>query len=290
MTEKRDIPVREVDVGIAELTVQKFSSSTSHDELDQVCVEEPLEIRVCFGTDGEEMSLSITMRTPGDDLDLAVGFLHGEGILRKPEDVLGVEHCGPPSPDKGYRNVVKVSLGPDASLDPDLLNRHFYTTSSCGVCGKTSLEAVNIKIPERSESDFLISTQDLSKLPENVRALQSAFLKTGGCHAAALFDQHGEILLVREDVGRHNAVDKLVGASFMARSPKLETLGLFLSGRASFELIQKAALASVPLVCAVGPPSNLAVELAEQEQITLVGFLSATRLNVYSHPKRVASS
>ncbi len=287
MTDEREIPIREADSGVTRVSIEKISSAGSVSEQDQVCVEEPLEIRVSFGDEGEELTLSITMRTPGDDLDLAVGFLHGEGIVHGREDVVAVEHCGPPSPDKGFKNVVKVGLGPNASLNPDLLDRHFYTTSSCGVCGKTSLEAVNIKVPEQSESNFQVTAQALRKLPSEVRLLQSAFLQTGGCHAAALFEQNGQVKLVREDVGRHNAVDKIVGANVRSSLSVLNSSGLFLSGRASFELIQKAALARIPFVCAVGPPSNLAIELAEQEQITLAGFLGESRLNVYCHPERV---
>jgi FdhD protein len=290
MSDKRAIPIRKADIGVTRVSIEKISSAGSVREQDQVCVEEPLEIRVGFGEEQEELTLSITMRTPGDDLDLAVGFLHGEGIVHGREDVIAVEHCGPPSPDKGYKNVVKVGLGPNATLNPDLLDRHFYTTSSCGVCGKTSLEAVNIKIPDQIESNFQIKSQALHQLPSEVRLLQDAFLQSGGCHAAALFNQNGQIKLVREDVGRHNAVDKVVGANVRSSLSILKNSGLFLSGRASFELIQKAALASIPLVCAVGPPSNLAIELAEQEHITLVGFLGESRLNVYCHPERVTTA
>ena len=254
---------------------------------DGVSIEEPLEIRLSHH-DGErraEQSISITMRTPGNDDELAVGFLAGEGIVSTADDVRLVEPCGPPSPDKGIRNVVRVELADGVAVDAGGLLRHFYTTSSCGVCGKASLDALRVHVPRRAGASFSITAAALQRLPAALRARQTEFARTGGLHATASFDAAGEILRVREDVGRHNAFDKLAG-SYLAEAG-LAACGILLSGRASFELLQKAAVAGTPLVASIGPPSSLAVELAADQGITLAGFLKADRFNIYTHPERV---
>ncbi|MCY4565831.1 MAG: formate dehydrogenase accessory sulfurtransferase FdhD [Gammaproteobacteria bacterium] len=256
---------------------------------DVITVEEPLEIRLSYTARGErvEQSISVTMRTPGNDAELAVGFLAGEAIIRRASDVRLVEHCGPPSPDKGVQNVVRVELADDIGVDAGGLLRHFYTTSSCGVCGKASLDAVRVQLQPRPPSAFSISTAALMGLPEALKARQTEFTSTGGLHATASFDSSGDILRVREDVGRHNAFDKLAG-SYLADGD-LGRHGILLSGRASFELLQKAAVAGSPLVASIGPPSSLAVELAQDQGITLAGFLKPDRFNVYAGLKRITA-
>ncbi|MYJ76361.1 MAG: sulfurtransferase FdhD [Gammaproteobacteria bacterium] len=247
-----------------------------------------MEIRLGLAT-GEgtnEQSISVTMRTPGDDFDLAIGFLYTEGVIRNPADIARIEYAGPPSPDKGLYNVVKVTLADKVRFDAARLVRHFFTSSSCGICGKASLNAVRIQLPEGKREDFEIAAVDLHRLPEALRASQTEFDRTGGLHASGCFDANGRIRRLREDVGRHNALDKLIG-SYLGEPRPFAGLGILLSGRASFELIQKAAMTRAAFVAAVGPPSSLAVELAEELGITLVGFLKAHTFNVYVAPQRI---
>lgn len=264
--------------------------SESETELDDVATEEPLEIRLGYSQDNgdrTEASISITMRTPGADDQLAVGFLFGEGIITRAADVQLVRPCGPPAAN-GLINVIRVELADDVRPDVKRLERHFYTTSSCGVCGKASLEAVAVHGRfEISESAFTISSSVLGTVPDQLLARQSVFGETGGIHASGLFDRDGNILDVREDVGRHNALDKLIGAQLRAGGVPLLDRGILVSGRASFELLQKAMVAGCPLVAAVGAPSSLAVELAEEFGLTLAGFLRPDRFNVYTNPHRI---
>ena len=255
---------------------------------DAVTIEEPLEIRLSHVANGKraEQSISVTMRTPGHDEELALGFLAGEAIIGGARDVLRVEPCGPPSPDKGLRNVVRVVLAAHVRVDAGGLLRHFYTTSSCGVCGKASLDAVRVQAPATSpRASFAIAARALQRLPARLRRRQAEFARTGGLHASAAFNASGQLLGVREDVGRHNAFDKLAGA--FLPDGGLKGCGALLSGRASFELVQKAAVAGCPFVAAIGPPSSLAVELAQDQDISLIGFLKAERFNVYAGGKRV---
>jgi len=254
---------------------------------DVITVEEPLEIRLSYTARGErvEQSISVTMRTPGNDQELAVGFLAGEAIIRGRGDVLRVEHCDPPSEDKGIQNVIRVELADDIGVDAGGLLRHFYTTSSCGVCGKASLDAVRVQLEPRPPSTFSITAKALRGLPRALEAVQTEFARTGGLHATASFDSAGAILRVRADVGRPNAFDKLAG-SYHAEG-NLASHGILLSGRASFELLQKAAVAGSPLVASIGPPSSLAVELAQDQGIALVGFLKSDRFNVYAGAERI---
>jgi FdhD protein len=227
------------------------------------------------------------MRTPGNDEELAIGFLFSEGIIKTSRDVLLARPCGPPAAN-GRINVVRVELAPGVEVQLDRLERHFYTSSSCGVCGKASLEAVAVQGRFDIESnDFSIDRRVLGKLPEALRSDQVVFDQTGGLHASGLFDAKGDLLAVREDVGRHNALDKLIGSRLQIGDVPFERYGIALSGRASFELMQKAMMAGCPLVAAVGAPSSLAVELAVEFGITLIGFLRADRFNIYARPDRI---
>ena len=283
---RREHPAALQPPGNAQVPVRTIANSSLSESTDRVSIEEPLEIRLGYLDAGTRLdtTISVTMRTPGDDFDLAVGFLHGEGVIKVPEDCEGVHHCSSPSPDRRLHNSVKVVLASRCEFDPRVLQRHFYTTSSCGVCGKTSLEAVRVKVNggDSPASDFASSAGALVRLPKSLRAHQKEFLRTGGLHASATFDAEGRIRRVREDVGRHNALDKLIGSYIRNdRLDELRGLGLLLSGRASFELVQKATMARMPLVASIGPPSSLAVELAEEIGITLVGFLKASQFNIY---------
>ncbi len=250
---------------------------------DTLTVEEPLEIRV------GGKPLTITMRTPGDDFDLAAGFLVGEGVVRAAADIRSIRYCAGATADGGNTyNVLDVGLAdgvapPDASVE-----RNFYTTSSCGLCGKASLDAVRTTVTWPAAADpFVTDPATLTRMPDELRAAQRVFDRTGGLHAAGLFDADGKLLCLREDVGRHNAVDKVVG--WAARDGRLPVSGtaLMVSGRASFELVQKAAMAGIPLLAAVSAPSSLAVDLAEELGLTLVGFLRGTSMNVYTRPDRL---
>jgi FdhD protein len=234
---------------------------------DVVAVEEPLEIRI------NGVPVAVTMRTPGHDEELALGFALSEGL--QPE--------GARVPDDLAANTVELDA---PGFDPARLARSFYTSSSCGVCGKGALEAVAVEAP-RIKSGLTVSAQLVAALPDRLRAAQPAFEATGGIHATGLFDEHGELLCLREDVGRHNALDKVVGWAFRSRLLPLGRSILCVSGRLSFELVQKAAVAGCPLLVAVGAPSSLAIELARDRGVTLCGFVRGGRLNVYSEPWRL---
>lgn len=260
-------------------------------DTDLVTVEEPMEVRLSFVSGGlrREQSISVTMRTPGNDFELAIGFLHGEGVVKGGKDVIGVEHCGPPSPDKGIQNVVKVELADHVEFDAEALTRHVFTSSSCGVCGKASLDAVAQQLPDRSTpcAPFVVDAATLTGLPARLREAQTEFRRTGGLHASAAFRPDGSIERLREDVGRHNALDKLIGTYLIEDTEPLADTGVLLSGRASFELVQKAAMTATCFIAAVGPPSSLAVELAQERGFTLVGFLKDDGFNIYSYPERI---
>lgn len=257
---------------------------------DLLVVEEPLEIRLGYGPadDRQQKSISVTMRTPGHDLELAAGFLFTEGIIVNAEQIRRIEHCLNVKAEEEVGNVVKVELEPGVEVDLERLSRHFYTTSSCGVCGKSSIDALEILgCAVFPQDDLRISSELLLTLPEKIRSKQTVFQHTGGIHATALFDRDGKILSLREDVGRHNAFDKVIGEAFIGTNLPLNETIVLCSGRLGFELVQKGLQAGVPILCAVGAPSNLAVKLANEYGMTLVGFLRGNRFNVYSRPERI---
>lgn len=261
----------------------------SEPRADVVAVEEPMEIRVVSGPVERRKgkSISITMRTPGSDPELAIGFLFAEGIVRSRAQVASVEHCGPTADAHEEANTVRVELVPGVEFDAKRYQRHFYATSSCGVCGKASLDALEYDNLKPVESEIQISPELVMQLPERLMEQQTVFANTGGIHAAGLFDHAGVLVAVREDVGRHNAMDKLIGHQLLAGQVPLSDQIVVVSGRASFELLQKALAAGIPIFIAVGAPSSLAVELAEQYSITLIGFASKSRFNVYCGHERI---
>ena len=250
---------------------------------DTLAAEEPMEIRV------NGRPLTVTMRTPGGDFDLAIGFLVSEGVVHATEDVVSVRYCAGATEDGGNTyNVVDVALSPHVPPPDASLERSFYTTSSCGLCGKASLEAVRTSSAWSVAEDSLRVTPELlAILPERLREAQRVFDSTGGLHAAGLFDADGNLLCVREDVGRHNAVDKVIGHALRNGLVPLRNSMLMVSGRASFELVQKAAMAGIPLLAAVSAPSSLAVDLADDCGLTLVGFLRGSSMNIYAGTDRI---
>jgi FdhD protein len=253
-------------------------AAAPHDDRadDVVAIEEPLEIRAAWTAGGEprEKNISVTMRTPGDDFDLAIGFLFTEGLVGGGGDVESVRHWG-------SSNIVRVALAPHARIDTSKLDRHFYTTSSCGVCGKTSIEALRVvtaPLPPRGAIDREV----VHRLPAQLHDAQPAFRATGSVHGAAIFDLGGTLVRAREDVGRHNAVDKVIGSFVRESATPLSESILAVSSRASFEIVQKAIMAGIPTVASVGGPSSLAIELAREFGVTLLGFVRDGRFNVYS--------
>lgn len=263
-------------VTVRRAVVRRDGTRTST-RADTLVVEEPLEIQV----DG--VAVSVTMRTPGHDFELAVGFLTTEGVLTRPGDVTTVRYC----PGGSTYNVVDVSRRADGPL-PSSLARSFASTSSCGICGKTSIDAVRVHSRWRVEDDpVTVPAEVLRGMPDALRAAQSVFDRTGGLHAAALFTADGSLLCLREDIGRHNAVDKVVGWAVQGDRLPLRGTVLLVSGRASFELTQKALMAGIPVLAAVSAPSSLAAELAEEAGLTLVGFLRGSSMNIYTGAHRV---
>jgi FdhD protein len=276
--------------GSVQLPVFKVSSGSLQSGNDILAVEEPLEIRLAYGFPNSliTQNLAVTMRTPGNDEELALGFIFTEGIITRDTDIDRIEHVFT-SCSENNQNTIQVIL--NDGVKPNLLQaeRNFYTTSSCGVCGKASIQAI------RTVSSFAIEPLDCEPihpglivgLPDKLAEQQQLFADTGGLHAAALFSNEGELIFIREDVGRHNALDKLIGTSLNAKILPLTKSILLLSGRASFELVQKAAMAGIPVIAAVGAPSSLAVSLAKEFGITLIGFLRNNRFNIYSGEERI---
>ena len=277
---ERDVaPLSEVQP----VTVRRICRESAEEQPDSVAVEEPLEIRLVFHQDGKpvQRAVSVTMRTPGHDDELAAGFFFTEGIVADSGQIASIRKCG-------AGNVVRVELRSDAPVDFDRLERHFFTASSCGVCGKTSIAAVHVDPRFRPPPDRpVIAAKILCRLPDALRQAQTVFDRTGGLHAAALFDSVGRLLSLREDVGRHNALDKLIGRRVLDGRTPLSDVILLVSGRASFELVQKAAVAGIPVLAAVGAPSSLAVELARHHGMTLAGFVRDGRCNVYAGDVRI---
>ncbi len=259
------------------MLILRWDGKLAYEQQDELAEEEPLEIRI------QGRAISVTMRTPGHDADLAAGFLLTEGIIRSRDDVLFINPC---SQSSGY-NVLDVVLAPTVAVDFRRLTRHVFASSSCGVCGKATIDSVRGLFPP-VRSNVVIEPELLATFPEKMREFQATFERTGGLHAAALFDASGRLIVLREDVGRHNAVDKVVGHCLLHGPFPLDTAILLVSGRSSFEIMQKALAASVPVVAAVSAPSSLAVEFAVESGQTLVGFLRDRRMNVYSHPHRIA--
>ncbi|MBS3915453.1 MAG: formate dehydrogenase accessory sulfurtransferase FdhD [Bacteroidetes bacterium] len=267
--------------GISQKQILRFENGKKVEKMDDIAVEEPLEISIQSKDSGIQ-KISITMRTPGNDMDLANGFLFTEGIIQEMNQIKKVFHSQTlPGVESNY---ITVELADDVRFDPSNMQRNFYTTSSCGVCGKGSIEA--IKTVSKYSGDvhqISVSEEILFSLNYKLRNAQNAFDKTGGIHASALFDLEGNLIALREDVGRHNALDKLIGMQWMSGNLPLNQHILLLSGRASFELVQKAAMAGIRFVAAVGAPSSLAIETAESFGITLIGFLGSGRFNRYTN-------
>lgn len=273
-----------------QLTTHRYVNETVEAVPDFVAIEEPLEIRLDFddGSARRQKSVSITMRTPGHDDEVAAGFLVGEGILKHPSDIESVSGCGPKDATHSFQNIVKVRIRDGVKLNWPKLERHFYATSSCGVCGKSSLDALEVEgVTPVRQTSITIAKELVARLPERMREKQKVFTQTGGLHASALFDKYGSLISLREDVGRHNALDKVIGQAFLAGKFPLDESVLFLSGRASFELLQKSAVAGIPIVAAVGAPSSLAVAAAKNFNITLIGFVRGESFNIYHGRERL---
>ena len=280
---------------VKNMRIQSVNADGQVAKDDWITVEEPMEIRVVTGPPDKRRGrgVSITMRTPGQDHELAIGFLVAEGIIADRAQIQNVESVGTktsdasnPSDDEAP-NTVRVELTPETEVNYEDLRRHFYSNSSCGVCGKASLQALEYQNLKPVESTLTVDSQLINQLPNLLRQNQKVFPLTGGIHAAALFDASGELVTICEDVGRHNAVDKLIGSHFLAGTFPMQQQILVVSARASFELLQKSLSAQIPIFVAVGAPSTLAVDLATQFNVTLVGFASTQRFNIYSSPKRI---
>ncbi|MBX2967119.1 MAG: formate dehydrogenase accessory sulfurtransferase FdhD [Cyclobacteriaceae bacterium] len=273
---------------VKNIKISRVASSKAERKDDLLAVEEPLEIRIGFGeiTNRQQKNLSVTMRTPGHDIELAIGFLFTEGIIRSYEQVESAKYCEDVGRQEEKENVVRVELKPEVKLNVEKLQRNFYTTSSCGVCGKSSIDAVKQQCLKLNVN-WQTETSLIHALPQNLRNAQRVFDHTGGLHASGLFNLQGELVLLREDVGRHNALDKVIGAMLIKNRLPLSDYMLLVSGRSSFELVQKAALTGIPLLAAVGAPSSLAVQLAQDVNMTLLGFVRDERFNIYSGEERI---
>lgn len=262
------------DKAVTKLGIKRVQQGKIADVEDVLATEEPLEIRVIYGPLRTKKNLAVTMRTPGNDTELATGFLYTEGIIQSKEDITDINQLS--------ENVVQITLQEKLTLDLNSLDRNFYTTSSCGVCGKASIDAIKTECTIYDKAKpFNISAETIYQLPEKLRAQQSNFEETGGIHAAALFDISGNIIMLREDVGRHNALDKLIGVALNEGKIPLQQHILLLSGRASFELVQKATMAGLKVIVSVGAPSSLAVQTADEFGITLIGFAKKDKFNIY---------
>ncbi|HKD64682.1 MAG TPA: formate dehydrogenase accessory sulfurtransferase FdhD [Candidatus Acidoferrales bacterium] len=265
----------------ADLTqVTEWNDGTTTRKDDFLAAEEPLEIRI------GENPLSVTMRTPGHDVELAAGFLFTEGLVQRREQIVALENAA--NDDDGKRgNVVRADVVSEALPDFDKLRRHFFAASSCGICGKASIDAVRSRLLRTPNSEFRVKPELIVSLPDVLRSAQDVFERTGGLHAAALFDSGGKLLIVREDIGRHNAVDKVVGWALLNGRIPLSDSVLLVSGRGGFEIIQKATVAGIPVVASVSAPSSLAVQLARELRLTLIGFLRGKRFVVYAGEERL---
>ncbi len=279
---------------ISTVKLLKFFNNQSVQELDDlVATEEPLEIRLGYGDSDnrQQKTISVTMRTPTDDFDLALGFLYSEGIIQSYEQVASIKHCVDAG-KQATENIVRVELNPQVKVDNKLFQRNFYMTSSCGVCGKASIEAIQAMTCEVNKSQntekWKITPFIIHQLLNEMSMAQRAFTYTGGLHAAALFDKLGKIILIREDVGRHNALDKVIGNA-LTQGLSLQDKIILMSSRASFELIQKVIMANIPIIATIGAPSSLAIDTAKRFDVTLLGFVKEDRFNVYSGVERISS-
>jgi FdhD protein len=270
------MPRRDTDV----TKVHEWKEGRVEARQDDLAAEEPLEIRVAG------RPLTVTMRTPGNDFELAAGFLFTEGIVESPEQIVAIREAeGTKITERG--NIVEVELSPDMKLDLESAQRNFFAASSCGICGKASIESVRNRGVRAVNPGFRMSPEVLCRLPEKLKASQEVFSRTGGLHAAALFDKDGAMLVEREDIGRHNAVDKIVGWAVRANHVPIADCALIVSGRGGFEIVQKAAMAGIPVVASVSACSSLAVRLAREVRMTLAGFLRGQRFVVYAGGERL---
>ncbi|MFI5304499.1 MAG: formate dehydrogenase accessory sulfurtransferase FdhD [Nitrospiria bacterium] len=275
---------------ITTIPVLKMIGDSLSSEEDILAVEEPLQIRLNYANKGviRERNIAITMRTPGNDFELAAGFLFTEGILQNGNQVVEIQHTGPKDNIRQHYNTITIRLKPDPEINLERLKRNFYVSSSCGICGKTSIEGLkDLQYPSLPESQPRVEASVIHRIPEVLRKSQAIFNRTGGLHAAALFTSLGELVGLQEDVGRHNAVDKLIGKEFLKNRIPLSDYILMVSGRSSFELAQKALIAGIPILAAVGAPSSLSVELSLRFQMTLLGFVRNDRFNIYSGSSRI---
>ncbi|HET7813457.1 MAG TPA: formate dehydrogenase accessory sulfurtransferase FdhD [Candidatus Baltobacteraceae bacterium] len=265
--------------------ISAYRDGNVRDTTDDLAVEEPLEIRVVAG--GQMQRAGVTMRTPGNDFELAAGFLYGEGVIESRDDIAGISYCIDPAVDAQQQyNIVNVTLARSALPEMERLERHFSAGSACGVCGKASIEALQVRAKPLTDG-VRAPLERLVQLPDKMREAQRTFSVTGGMHAAALFDASGALSVLREDVGRHNALDKIAGWALLEGHMPLESSIAVVSGRASYELVQKCIAARIPVLCAVSAPSSLAVQLAQAFDLTLLGFVRDGRANVYAAPGRV---
>ncbi len=263
--------------------VTEWSDGQVRRKEDYLAAEEPMEIRL-----GDE-PLIVTMRTPGHDLELAAGFLFTEGLVRSRAHIVALED-DPGGDPKNRGNVVRVELAPEAAPDLEKMRRNFFATSSCGVCGKTAIDAVRARALEPPNPDFRLSAEMLVRMPKAFEESQPVFGRTGGLHAAALFDKQGKMLVLREDIGRHNAVDKVIGWALLEQRLPLARVVLLVSGRGGFEIVQKAIMAGIPVLASVSAPSSLAVQLARELSLTLIGFVRGRRFVMYAGAERISKS
>ncbi len=278
-----------MSLSVKPVEITKVTSAGGKLTPDLMAVEEPLEIRLGFGPQGDRIqkSLSVTMRTPGHDYELATGFLFTEGIIDSYDQIESIKYCEDVGRQEEKDNVLRVELKPAVRLNLEKLQRNFYTSSSCGVCGKSSIEAVNVSCQQILD-DIQLRSKVIHVLSGKLREAQQIFEHTGGLHAVGLFDLDGELLLTREDVGRHNAMDKIIGACLFKKEIPLSKKIMMVSGRASFELVQKSLRAGAPIMAAVGAPSSLAVTLANEMGMTLIGFVRDNTFNIYCGKQRIA--
>jgi FdhD protein len=277
-----------MSISVTHKKIRKVALDGFSEVDDLVAIEEPMEIRLNYLENNipTEKSVSVTMRTPGHDFELAAGFLFTEGILTQSTALEYITYCKQVS-EESKENVIKVILKKETVVNLLSAERNFYITGSCGVCGKASIEAIEQQSCYPIDFDFKVYQQKLLGLVEQMKVKQVNFKYTGGIHACALYDEHGQLIIIREDIGRHNALDKLIGHYVIKNEMPLNKKILLLSGRISFELVQKASMAGISIVVAIGAPSSLAIETAEKTGITLIGFLKEKSMNIYSHPQRV---